>query len=215
MPSVSRKTGAKRAKKLASYGDLSIDDVRKKFKLTITRARLFEQPPLLEPSSWLREMLNEGIDVSVISEKARSEFIVAPMLLYIREVNHGQISIYSGVKFDVDPAQGLRGTCDFILSRSQMLPTVQAPAFVMVEAKKNDIEEGLGQCAAEMVAAQLFNQREANEVPNIYGCVTTGESWQFLRLANTSLVIDQQRYFLVKLSEILGILDSIVKTILQ
>jgi hypothetical protein len=210
-----KKSTQTRPKRRPSYGDLSLDDVRKKFSLTITRASLFERVKTLEPSQWLRDVLEEGFDVSVVSEKARSEFIVAPILLYIREVHHGRISIYSGVKFDVDPANGLRGNCDFILSKSPMLPTVQAPAFVMVEAKKNDIEEGLGQCAAEMVAAQIFNHREGNDLPFIYGCVTTGESWQFLRLTEKKLEIDQQRYFLAKLPEILGILHAIVKKILQ
>jgi len=107
------------------------------------------------------------------------------------------------------------GICDFILSKSPVLPTVQAPAFMMVEAKKNDIEEGLGQCAAEMVAAQIFNLREGNDIPLVYGCVTTGESWQFLRLTDNILEIDRNRYFIAKLQEILGILNTIVTEILK
>ena len=152
--------------------------------------------------------------MSIVSEKARSEFIVAPILVYLREVHHEKISIFSGIKFDVEPEKGLRGTCDFILSKSAMLPFIQAPAFVMVEAKKHDIEEGLGQCAAEMVAAQLFNEREGNRVPRIYGCVTNGENWQFLRLTGSQLEIDQSRYFLNQLPEILGVLSRIVKEVL-
>ena len=204
-----------KAKRRTSYSDLSIDAVRKNFQLTIVRTTLFENVTPLEPSRWLSEMLKEGFDVSVISEKSRSEFIVAPILLHIRELYHGQVSIYSGVRFDVDPDNGLRGVCDFILSQGQMLPTVQAPVLVLVEAKKNDIEEGLGQCAAEMIAAQIFNEREDNAIPAVYGCVTNGESWQFLRLTGKTLEIDQQRYFLAKLSEVLGILSVIVKSLIR
>lgn len=203
-----------KSKRHPSYGDLSFDDVRKQFNLTVARPSLFERIELLEPSQWLREVLEEGVEMSVVSEKARSEFIVAPILLYIREIHHRKISIYSGVKFDVAPERGLRGICDFIVSKGPVLPTVQAPALIMVEAKKNDIEEGLGQCAAEMIAAQIFNREEGNEIPSIYGCVTTGESWQFLRLTDTHLELDKQRYFLVKIQEILGILNTIVKEIL-
>jgi hypothetical protein len=202
-------------KKYRSYSDLSIDDVRKNFNLTILRAVLFEHIGTVEPGLWLQEMLQESFVISVISEKARSEFIVAPILLYIRKLHHGKISIYSGVKFDVEAAAGLRGICDFILSKSPMLPTVQAPAFMMVEAKKNDIEEGLGQCAAEMVAAQIFNRREEIEIPLIYGCVTSGESWQFLRLTDNILEIDRNRYFIDKLENILGILNTVVTEILK
>ncbi len=215
MPRAAKQFAPPKAKKRASYSDLTIDDVRKRFQLTITRSVLFAKVASLEPSAWLSNMLKEGFDVSVISEKARSEFIVAPILLYIREVHHGQISIYSGVKFDVDRENGLRGVCDFILSKGAMLPTVQAPVLVLVEAKKNDIEERLGQCAAEMIAAQIFNEREGNAIPAVYGCVTNGESWQFLRLTAKTLEIDQQRYFLAKLAEVLGILSVIVKSLIR
>lgn len=204
-----------KSKKHLSYSDLSIDDVRKNFNLRISRPALFESVEVIEPSSWLQRVLDDGFEISVVSEKARSEFIIAPILLYIRELYHGKISIYSGMKFDVDPEKGLRGICDFILSKSPILPTIQSPAFLMVEAKKNDIEEGLGQCAAEMVAAQVFNRREGNDIPSIHGCVTTGESWQFLRLIEEHLEIDRNRYFIAKLPEVLGILNAIAKDILQ
>ena len=203
--------GSSKSKRHPSYGDLALDDLKKTFHLTITRPLLFEQIIPLEPSQWLRDVLKAGFAMSVVSEKARSEFLVAPILLCIQERHQGQISIYSGVKFDVEPERGLRGVCDFILSASPMLPTVQSPVFVMVEAKKNDIEEGLGQCVGEMIAAQLFNQREQHTLPSIYGCVTTGENWQFLRLRETLLEIDAQRYFLVNVPDILGILEAIVR----
>jgi hypothetical protein len=208
-------TSVKSSKKRLSYSDLSIEDVRKTFQLQISRTELFSEIIPLEPAAWLKQVLQEGFEISVISEKARSEFIIAPILLFIREVHQGKIGIYSGTRFDIEPSRGLRGVCDFILGKSPMLPTVQAPVFMMVEAKKNDIEEGLGQCAAEMLAAQIFNQRENNSVPAIYGCVTTGENWQFLRLIDTQLIIDKNRYFLVSLPLILGILNSIAKEILQ
>jgi len=209
------KVTQRKSKKRLSYGDLSLDEVRRKFKLTLARASLFERLAVLAPSAWLREVLDESVEMSVVSEKARSEFIVAPILLYIKELHPGQISVYSGVTFDVDPEMGLRGTCDFILSRSPSLPTVQAPVLMLVEAKKNDIEEGLGQCVAEMLAAQIFNRAEGNDLPAIYGCVTTGEAWQFLRLRDSQLEIDGQRYFLVKLDDVLGALNTIVKEALS
>lgn len=204
-----------KSRKRQSFSDLSIDDVRKNFNLKITRPTFFKSVEPIAPSLWLQQVLEDGFEISSVSEKARSEFIVAPILLYIRELHQKKISIYSGVKFDVDPAQGLRGICDFVLSRGPLLPTIQAPALLMVEAKKNDIEEGLGQCSAEMIAAQIFNHREGNDIASIYGCVTTGESWQFLRLTDNNLEIDKNRYFITQLQEILGILNVIVKGMLQ
>ena len=203
------KTISSKPKRHLSYGDLSLDDLRKTFHLTVTRPMLFERIERVEPSSWLSEVLKAGFAMSVVSEKARSEFLVAPILLDIQQRHQGQLSIYSGVKFDVEPERGLRGICDFILSASPMLPTVQSPVCVMVEAKKNDIEEGLGQCVGEMIAAQIFNQREQHDISSIYGCVTTGENWQFLRLRDALLEIDAQRYFLVNVADILGIFEII------
>jgi len=205
----------KPSKRHLSYRDLSIEDLRKTFQLQISRTEIFSEIIPLEPAAWLRQVLQEGFEISVISEKARSEFIIAPILLFIREVHQGKIGIYSGSRFDVEPSRGLRGVCDFILGRGPLLPAVQTPVFMMVEAKKNDIEEGLGQCAAEMLAAQIFNQRENNSVPMIYGCVTTGENWQFLRLQDAQLIIDRNRYFFISLSIILGILNIIVQESLQ
>ncbi|GCL35647.1 MAG: hypothetical protein ACKO9I_12000 [Sphaerospermopsis kisseleviana] len=52
---------------------------------------------------------------------------------------------------------------------------INAPVILVVEAKNENIKGGLGQCIAEMYAAKLFNEREENEITEIYGVVTTGE----------------------------------------
>ncbi len=67
--------------------------------------------------------------------------------------------------FNVDSEKGLTGFCDFIISSSSERLFVSAPVMMLVEAKKEDIISGLGQCVAEMVAAQIFNEREGNEIP--------------------------------------------------
>jgi hypothetical protein len=94
--------------------------------------------------------------------KARAEFIVAPILLEVREQLHETISIYSGVRFDVSPEEGVY---DFLITKSPPLPAVQTPVIVLVEAKKNGLEEGLGQCGAEMLAAQRVNL--GDNLPNL------------------------------------------------
>ncbi len=80
---------------------------------------------------------------------------------------------------------------------------------MMVEAKNDNINEGLGQCMAEMIAAQRFNQREGNETKTIYGCVTTGSVWRFLKLEEKQIWIDDKQYFIESLETILGILVHI------
>lgn len=79
----------------------------------------------------------------------------------------------------------------------------------VVEAKKNDIELGLGQCIAQMVAAKIFNLRRENDFKEIFGCVTTGETWQFLKLEETLAIVDINRFFISDVGKILGVFKSI------
>ena len=89
------------------------------------------------------------------------------------------------------------------------LPPLHAPVMTVVEAKKNDIEIGLGQCIAQMIAARQFNEGARRAGSPVYGCVTTGETWQFLRLADRAALLNSQRYYLDNVSSILGVLQTI------
>lgn len=193
-----------------TYSDFSLETIDTLLGLNIQRIRLFPTVVPLALPPELRTVLDMGKELALISEKARSEFIVAPILLSLRLLSHNRIAIYSGQRLDVDAARGLVGECDFILTDTPPLPIVQAPIVTILEAKKNDIENGLGQCAAQMVGAAFLNQRKDHIREAIFGCVTTGETWQFLRLTDTTLAIDSQRYYIDQAETILGILAAIV-----
>jgi hypothetical protein len=188
------------------YGDYTLDSFLSQFDISIVQAPLFAQFQPVEPTDWLRDTLRKGRSIALFSEKSRSEFIVAPVLLSCQEMIKDECCVYSGIRLDVDAEKGLRGECDFIVARTSPTPTLQAPFLIVVEAKKNDIEEGLGQCAAQMIAARLFNERHKKELDQIYGCVTTGEAWQFLRLRQRELLVDSDRYYISQITTILGIL---------
>jgi len=79
---------------------------------------------------------------------------------------------------------------------------------MLVAAKNENINNGLGQCVAEMFAAQLFNQREQNPITTIYGVVTMGTNWKFLRLTDHQIEIDLREYYLSEIDQILGILSA-------
>jgi hypothetical protein len=192
------------------YGDYTLDSFLSQFDISIVQAPLFAQFQPVEPTDWLRDTLQKGRSIALFSEKSRSEFIVAPVLLSCQEMIKDECCVYSGIRLDVDAEKGLRGECDFIVARTSPTPTLQAPLLIVVEAKKNDIEEGLGQCAAQMIAARLFNERHKEELDQIYGCVTTGEAWQFLRLRQRELLVDSDRYYISQITTILGILMSLL-----
>jgi len=191
-----------------SYSDFTLDKVQKAFDLTISEdVDLFANVPQLEPSPLLREFLqdNAQLALKINTEKARSEMIIAPILLDLRKQISSKISLFSGVDFNVDFERGLNGTCDYIISNSTEQLFLKSPIVVLVEAKKENIIGGLGQCASEMIAAQIFNERESNQIPVILGVVTSGNIWKFLQLSDKQLSIDATEYYLKDVNQILGI----------
>lgn len=194
-----------------AYSDFTLTSVKKKFNLKISdRQNIFTQIPELKPSNYLQETLAYSVPYALASntEKSRSEMIITPILLEITRNFKQEISLFSGVDFTIEPELGLNGNCDFLFSKSSEMLIINAPVLLLVEAKKENINAGLGQCIAEMYAARIFNEREGNNINTIYGVVTTGEIWKFLQLESDNIKIDLAEYFLNNLEQILGILAS-------
>src|SRR5271167_875548 len=108
-----------------AYTDFTLEKAEATLGVRARPGSLF---PGLQPvpvSSWLKESLERGMDLALVSEKARSEFIVAPILLASRELSNRVLTIYSGQRLDVDPAQGLVGECDFILAVTEPVPRLR------------------------------------------------------------------------------------------
>jgi hypothetical protein len=198
-----------------AYSDFALDTVIRQFQLTQKRTSLFSQSEPVSISTWLQRSLQYGTKLALSSgsEKARSEFILAPILLELEQMFGDEIAIYSGKNLDADREKGLVGECDFIISIGEQALTIQMPILAIVEAKKADIELGLGQCVAQMLGAQVFNASQTGDRLDIkiYGCVTTGEDWQFLKLDEKILYIDSDRYYINQTEKILGCLQSIIK----
>jgi hypothetical protein len=193
-----------------AYNEFTLERVEKQLGVTVQPDDLFATLEPLPVPDWLREALERGMDLALLSEKARSEFIVCPILLTSRELSHHAIAIYSGQRLDVQPEQGLVGECDFILAASPPVPVLRSPLVTIVEAKKNDIELGLGQCIAQMVGARIFNERGSHAVSQVFGCVTTGETWQFLRLDGPIVGIDRRRYYINQVGLLLAVWQSVI-----
>ncbi|MEG4303342.1 hypothetical protein [Microcoleus sp. D3_18a_C4] len=164
----------------------------------------------VEPSEWLWRTIEISSNTAVTTAKERSERIISPIMLDLRERNNRQFSLFSGWSFDVDAELGLNGECDFLLSSVPLDFEIKVPIFALRETKSGEIESCLPQCAAQMVAAQLFNEREHNSIPAVYGCVTTGVVWRFLKLEGNNLIIDVDVYCLDNVPMILGVLQTIV-----
>ncbi|GAB1538901.1 hypothetical protein NUACC21_15650 [Scytonema sp. NUACC21] len=196
------------------YSQFTIDKVKQDFRLTIVEGVRFfpDSIPPVTPSSRVQGILEDlPWAIAVDTEKARSEVIINPTLLEVRRIFNQEISVFSGEEFNVDASVGLNGVCDFLISRSPEQLTVEAPAIVIVEAKKSDLKSGLGQCIAEMIAAQRFNEARGQSLKTVYGCVSSGTQWRFLKLEEQTVTIDLMDYPLPPIESILSFLVWMVK----
>ena len=197
-----------------AYNKFTLPKVEAQFGLSIERdTSLFGETPAAVPSEFLRATLarNLPLALDMQTEKARSEFIIAPILMEVVQQKERRVSLHSGVDFTVDRKLGLAGFCDYLFSRSPARTEVVAPVLALVEAKREDIPGGFGQCLAEMVAADRFNTRQGRPLPVAYGCVTTGDRWRFLRLEGINASIDTDEYPVESLEKVLGILLALVE----
>ena len=195
------------------YSDFTLKKVRQDLAIAIHEGgRFFPDVPPVKPDDLLRQELEEGLPLVLArgSEKARSEWIISPVLTAVRRLLDRQISLFSGEDFTVDPSIGLNGICDFLISKSLSQLEIQAPVVIIIEAKKENLNGGLGQCIAEMVAAQKFNAANNVNIPIIFGSVTSGTTWKFLKLEGNSVTIDITEYPLPPVESILSFLTWIL-----
>ncbi|NEP12767.1 MAG: hypothetical protein F6K14_21685 [Symploca sp. SIO2C1] len=195
------------------YSQFTLEDIQLEFEITIKEeVGLFSEVPEVKYSDFLAETLkyNTPLALAIATEKAKSEAIILPILIELKKQLQNQISVFSGKEFNINPDKGLTGFCDFLITRSPSQLSIEAPVTVLVEAKNDNLNSGLGQCMAEMIAAQMFNQTKGKDIATIYGCVTTGSLWQFMRLTDKEIEVDLDEYFLKNVGKILGILRSFV-----
>ena len=196
-----------------AYSNFTLETVQKTFQLdTVRSVGLFSEIEPVDPSAYLKMGLarKASLATAIGTEKARSEMIVADVLIELLEHFDRRISLFSGIDFNVDAEKGLTGVCDFLVSLSPEQFYLEAPVIILVEAKNLDLKLGLGQCVAEMIAAQCFNTEKGNDIRCIYGASTTGIEWQFLKLEEKHLHIDMTSYTIERCDKVLGILSSMV-----
>jgi hypothetical protein len=174
-----------------AYNTFTVEKLSEKLNLSQEfKSFIPTQLPSFSASDFLLQTLADAENEALGTEKAKSELIITPMIKELKRHNHNAFSYFSGYKFDVDKKLDLKGFCDFIFSALPNRVKIETPVFLLVEAKNDNLESGWGQCGAEMLAAQLFNQQHHNPQPVIYGCVTNAFTWCFLKLEQQNLYID-------------------------
>jgi hypothetical protein len=207
-----RLESATKEKEIAvSFSSFSIGKVKDQLGVQMEEAGdFFVDVAPIAVSSLLQATLKNSMPLAlkINTEKARSEMIVTPVLLEIYEQLDGKISLFSGVDWEVDGALGLRGRCDFLMGLSREQLRIEAPVLAIVEVKNDDTAAGIAQCLAEMVAARIFNRQNKNELATIYGAVTNGSIWKFMRLIGSTAYIDITEYHIKEVERIVGIIVS-------
>lgn len=196
-----------------SFRDFTYPDVLTRLGLTVQfeELGLGGHPVPVDP--YLSRTLAGGLVLSVglNNEKAKSEFLIAPVLFELLRLNPRKFGLFSGTELSVDPEKGLNGVCDFMLTRGPQNFLIETPIIAIAEAKNDNVNNGYGQCIAAMHAASLFNQKQRPAIPAIYGTSTTGAQWKFLRLEGTMVTIDTADYFIDQPDRVFGALTRVIE----
>lgn len=195
-----------------AFRDFTYPNVTVEFDLTVVEQDLFSTvQPLPLPAAFLERMrASTDLALALSNEKARSEFIIAPLLLELKFGLGHSVGVFSGAELDVDTSRGLVGVCDFLLTRSSRQTILTAPVLAVIEAKNDNIRSGLGQCIAATIAARDYNAMEKRPAAPVYGTVTTGTAWQFVRIDGSILTVDAHEYSVSEPGRILAILSRII-----
>ena len=195
-----------------AYSDFTLSDLQTQFGIRNQVVDLFDDSSIqpLKLSDFLIQQLQEAEELPIKSEKARSELIISPILLELRRINNKFFTIYSGDVLVADRTRGLVGECDFILAKETGSFSINMPIITIVEAKKQDIELGINQCAAQLYGAKIFNEKSETILPKIYGCVTTADNWKFMSVENNLIIIDNTTYYKSEIGKVLSIFQEMI-----
>ena len=197
-----------------SYSDFkTLAQAVQSFELIVCEQRPIIDSQPLAPSPFLLQVFERELDwaIAVGTEQSRREALTHNILLEVREHKQRRVSVFSGKDFTVEPAAGLNGYCDYLVSLSAVQSVITAPVIIIAEAKKGDIDLGLGQCVAGMVGAQRFNQVHKQALLKVYGAVTSGTVWKFLALEQQTLQLDLTEYAVPPADTVLGLLAAITE----
>jgi len=191
----------------------NIAQVQKEFGIKYQEENFIVSHDMTPPAPFQEEFEfnRENIDVYT-SEGSRTELIITPILREVYKRYHDKYSFW--VQKSIAYNDKLNGTPDYIIAtRSALGKTVlESPLVVVVEAKRNDFEQGWGQCLAELVAAQKINSDAT--IP-VYGIVTDGELWKFGKLVGNVFTSNIEGYTVSNLARLFGVLNFIFQAVSQ
>ena len=186
-----------------------LSEVQEQFRIKYMTSDLFQIEAANPPEQFLQEFQFTIQNINVFSSEAsRCEAIMFPVL---REVYKAYADNYAlWIREPIIYDEILSGTPDYLIATKSELgmTVVGTPLIILVEAKKNDFEQGWGQCLAELVAAQKIN--DAPDVP-VYGIVSDGERWQFGKLVDDGFTQNRTTFSIDNLPILFGAINAVFK----
>lgn len=192
------------------YSSFTVAQIEENFNITFQQGEIFGDIEPIKISDRLKNALEDAKLFYLDNEKIKSEAVLFPVMAELKRNNINSISIFSGKRLDVDNENQLVGECDFLISMSPRLVRVKAPIIFVIEAKSDSIEYGLAQCSAQMIGSQKFNELKNEVINPLYGCITTADAWQFIKLEGSTITVQTKKYYLSDLEHILGIFQLII-----
>lgn len=191
---------------MKSFSQVTRIELLKEFGISIVGESFL---PDIEPISipyWLEHIIERGKGklTTMRTEKSISEALIAPVLIAVQEIFQDKITVFSGEPLVTEE---LSGVCDFLITKDPIAFDPQGGYFILVEAKKNDLLSGIPQCVAEMYAARILN----NNDDIVYGCVSTGLEWIFMKLEGNTATTHPNVFTISEVDKILGVFGWMVK----
>jgi hypothetical protein len=195
-----------------AYRDFKLIDLETKFGVTSNFVYLFDKTKIKKvlPSQLLLSNLEDAELVPLTTEKALSERVIAPVLAEIKRNNRDKIQLFSGEIINANSKEGLNGEIGFLFTRRPNAPEPQAPIISVTEAKIGRLDKAIPQAAAQMIGARVFNKNHNEPIETIYGTITDGNTWRFLKLEGNIIWIDNAKYSLAEMPILLGVFQEIV-----
>lgn len=186
-----------------------ISEVQEKFRIRYSANDFFEVEEAKPSERFLQDFEFSMQHINVFSSEAsRCEAVIFPILREVYKKYADSIALW--IKEPITYDETLNGTPDYLISTKSELgiTVVGTPLIMLVEAKKNDFEQGWGQCLSELVAAQKINDDPSFPV---YGIVIDGTLWEFGRLVNDTFTRNRTNFTLANLPILFGTVDSVFK----
>ena len=190
----------------------NLKQVTNKFDIKIRKRNLLPDINPVEPTDWLKQTVALAYTVPLSNEKVKSERLISPILTEVHQLHKNKLTLFSGEELNVQPDNDLNGACDFFFAALPDAYILEAPIVTIAEAKDEDLDYGIAQCTAQMIGAQLFNEKAGQPTPIIWGCSTTAGEWKFLKLTENVLYVDSISYYVDKLDVLLGAFNKILET---